>query len=213
MIEGESGLLSLSWADSPGLKAVRGIARARLGFGGRSMSEAHSIRLSRKRYMQLSLLVWVALIGVDFFLHGGIFAATYVEDSPFLLSALDAFRRIPLGYLALLATAGLLVWILDRASVKGWRRGFAVGLGLGTVMAISFTFGLYSISTASPRLLVGWFVIQVIEIAIAGAIIGQGLLVDSLRRLTLVVVIGFILLFIVTVVMQTLGLAPAMMIS
>jgi hypothetical protein len=178
------------------------------------MSEqTYAIRASRKRCVQLSLLVWFALVGVDFFLHGGLFAATYVEDSPFLLSALDAFRRIPLGYLALLATASLLVWIFDRASILGWRRGLVVGLGLGIVMALSFTLGLYSISTARPQLLVAWFVIQVVEITIAGGILGQGLLVDSLRRLTLVVIIGFILLFVVTVVMQSIGLAPAMMTS
>ena len=80
-------------------------------------------------------------------------------------------------------------------------------------MAASFTFGLYSISTARLQLLIVWFVIQVIEMAIAGAIIGQGLLADSLRRLVLMVIVGFILLLLVTVVMQNIGLAPAMMIS
>jgi hypothetical protein len=177
------------------------------------MSEKQARHLPHKKYVQLSLLVWVALIGVDFFLHGGLFASTYVEDSPFLLSAIDAFRRIPFGYLALLVTAGLLVWIFYRASVVGWRRGFAIGLGLGIAMAASFTFGLYSISTARLQLLIVWFVIQVIEMAIAGAIIGQGLLAASLRRLALIVIVGFILLFVITVVMQNIGLAPAMLIS
>jgi hypothetical protein len=126
---------------------------------------------------------------------------------------MDAFRWIPFGYLALLATAGLLVWILDRASVTGWRNGLAAGICLGAVMAFAFISGLYSISTARPQLLAAWFVIQVVEIAIAGAIIGQGLVADTLRRLTLLVVIGFILMFIVTIVMQNIGLAPAMMIQ
>ena len=171
------------------------------------------IHTSRKRYVQLSLLVWVAMIGMDFFFHGGLFASAYVQDSPFLLSAMDAFRRIPFGYLALLATAGLLVWILDRASVMGWRKGLVIGLCLGVVMAFSYTFGLYSISTARPQLLAAWFIIQVLEIAIAGAIIGQGLFVDSFRRLALLVVIGFILLFVLTIVMQSIGMAPAMMIG
>ncbi|MHC4509737.1 MAG: hypothetical protein ACYTAO_12390 [Planctomycetota bacterium] len=170
-------------------------------------------RTPRKKYVQLSLLVWVAMIGVDFFLHGGIFAATYVQVSPFLLSAMEAFRRIPLGYLALLATAGLLVWIIDQASVRGWRKGLVIGLCLGAVMGVSFTLGLYSISTASPQLLAAWFVAQVREIAIAGAIIGQGLVVDSLRRLTLYVIVGFILLSVATVVMQNTGMAPSIVIG
>ena len=46
-----------------------------------------------------------------------------------------------------------------------------------------------------------------IELGIAGAIVGQGLLVHSLRRLTIVVVIGFILLLAGTVVTQSAGLA------
>ncbi len=164
---------------------------------------------SRKKYVQLTLLVWFAMIGVDFFLHGGLFAAVYVQDSPFLLSAEEAFRRIPLGYLALLATAGLLVWILQRASASGWRRGLLMGLSLGAVMGFSLALGLYSISTASPALLSAWFASQVVETAIAGAIIGQALWVRSLRRLVVAVVIGFIVVLAGTIAMQSAGLAPS----
>jgi hypothetical protein len=165
----------------------------------------------RKRYVQLTLLAWVAMIGVDFFLHGGIFAATYAQVSPFLLSAMEAFRRIPVGYLALLITTALLVWIIDRALVGGWRKGLQTGLCLGVAMGISSTLGLYSISTASPQLLAVWFLAQVLEFAVAGAIIGQGLLAYSLRGLTLIVIIAFILLLGATIVMQSTGLVPTIM--
>ncbi len=170
-------------------------------------------RTSRKKYVQLTLLVWFAMVGVDFFLHGGVFAALYTQDSPFLLPAMEAFRRIPLGYLALLITAGLLVWILERAPASGWRNGLSLGLLLGGVMGATLTLGLYSISTASPRLLAAWFVAQVLEIAVAGAIIGQGLRVRSLRRLTLAVVIGILLLFVGTVALQSTGWAPSVTIG
>ncbi len=167
-------------------------------------------RIGRKRYIQLSLLVWFAMIGVDFFIHAGIFAATYRKDSPFLLSDMEAFHRIPLGYLALLVTAGLLVWIIDQASVRGWRKGLLVGLALGAVMGFSSILGLFSISTASPQFLAASFVAQVFEMTAAGAVIGQGLTVHSLRRLTLIVVIGFVLLLVGTIVLQNIGLAPSL---
>jgi hypothetical protein len=163
------------------------------------------IRQSRKRYVQLTLLVWVALIGMDFFLHAGLFSKSYTQESPFLLPAMEAFRRILLG------TLGILVWLFVRANVMGWRDGLRIGLGLGVVMAFSSAAGLYSISTARIQLLASWFVIQVLEITIAGVIIGEGLIVSSMRRLTITVFIGVVLLFILTVAMQNFGLAPAML--
>ena len=77
-------------------------------------------------------------------------------------------------------------------------------------MGFSSILGLFSISTASPQLLAASFVAQVVEMAAAGAIIGQGLLAHSLRRLTLTVVIGFVLLLVVTIVLQNIGLAPSL---
>jgi hypothetical protein len=166
-------------------------------------------RTTRKRHIQLMLLVCAAMIGVDFFLHGGLFAAIYVQESPFLLSSMESFRRIPLGYLALVVSAGFLVWIMNRAAAKGWRRGLIVGACVGAVTGISLTLGLYSISTASPQLLAAWFAGQVLEMGIAGAVIGQGLAVDTLRGLARVVILGILLLFIATIVLQSVGLSPS----
>ena len=152
-------------------------------------------------------------LGIDFFLHGGIFAAIYVQESPFLLSGIEAFRRIPLGYIGLLVTSGLLVWIIDKTTEKGWRKGLVMGLSLGFVMGGSSALGLYSISTARLQFIGVWFIAQVIEFTIAGAIISQGFLNQSLRRITSAVIIGFILLIVVTIVLQNVGLAPSIMMS
>ena len=54
----------------------------------------------------------------------------------------------------------------------------------------------------SVQFLAGWFIGLVLEMSVAGAIIGQGLEEDSLRMLTLVVFVGFILLVVATVVIQ-----------
>lgn len=164
--------------------------------------------VSLKRFLQLTLLVWTAMLGVDFFIHGGLFAAVYFQNSPFLLPDGEAFRRIPFGYLALLATAGFLTWILVRTATRGWRRGLVAGLSLGVVMGLSFTLGLFSISTAGVQLLIAWFLAQVLEMAVGGTIVGHGLQAHSLRGLTLAVIIGFILLFVAAIAIQNAGLAP-----
>jgi hypothetical protein len=54
------------------------------------------------------LLSWLAMLGLDFFLHGGLLAAFWVQNSPFLLPPAQAFLRIPMGYAACLLLAGLL---------------------------------------------------------------------------------------------------------
>lgn len=59
------------------------------------------------------LLAWVAMLGFDFFLHGALLASLYARPSTFLLPPMEAFRRIPIGYLGFLIAAALLVWILS----------------------------------------------------------------------------------------------------
>jgi hypothetical protein len=41
------------------------------------------------------------MLGLDFLLNGALFACIYHESGNFILAPTDAFRRIPLGYLAL----------------------------------------------------------------------------------------------------------------
>ena len=79
-------------------------------------------------------------------------------------------------------------------------------------MGISLTLGLYSISTANPQLLAAWFAGQVLEMGIAGVVIGQGLAMDNLRGLTLAVIFGVIFLFVATIVLQSVGLSPSIVI-
>ena len=76
-------------------------------------------------------------------------------------------------------------------------------------MGVSLTLGLYSISTANPQLLATLFTGQVLEMGIAGVVIGQGLAIDTLRTLIGVVIFGVILLFVATIVLQSTGLSPS----
>jgi hypothetical protein len=165
---------------------------------------------STKRLMLLVLLCWLSMIGFDFLLHGGILASFYVQPSPFLLPLEKAFRLIPLGYLSFLLLALLLVWLMHRLDIRGWRNGLIFGIKLGALIWGAMVLGLMSISTASVGLLVGWFFGQTIELGVAGMFAGSGLSGARLTRL-LVIVIGLIFLsLLITVGLQSTGIAPTL---
>lgn len=165
------------------------------------------------RGVKLVLLAWLAMLGFDFFLHGGLLARLYTTPSPFLLSPMESFRRIPIGYLSFLIAAGFLVWLTSRMGIRGPGEGLKFGAVLGGVMWFSLAIGLYSISTARPLLLAGWAVGQTVEMAYAGAVVGYGAKRASLRKPFVWVLATSFVLVILTIVMQSTGLAPAIVIE
>ncbi len=149
------------------------------------------------------------MLEFDFFPHAGLLARLYLEPSPFLLTPLEAFRRLPFGYLSFLLSAILLVWLMSRLRLIGWRAGFGFGLKLGAFIWGALVLGLFSISTADVSLLAGWFLGQTVELALAGAVAGSGLTAKHIGRLSLKVAAFILFLAIITVVLQTSGVAPA----
>ena len=144
------------------------------------------------------------------FLHGGLLARLYLEPNPFLLPPEEAFRRIPLGYLAFLGLTLSLYWLLRRLGVRGWLAGFQHGAAAGGVVWGAMGIGLYSISTARPALLAGWWVGQTMELGLAGAVLGAAANDVPLKKIWAVVAAAVLVCATATVVLQSLGLAPAM---
>ena len=68
---------------------------------------------------------------------------------------------------------------------------------------------LFSISTASLTLLLGWFVGQPLQMGLAGMVIGSGLAGQRLRTLFVRVAALVLLLVAATIAMQSTGLAHA----
>lgn len=167
------------------------------------------IQLSKRRLAGVVLVAWFAVLGFDFFLHGGLLAGLYSKPSPFLLPAEEAFRLIPLGYLAFLVFEIFLVWLMVRLDVNGWRSGMVLGLQVGAFTWGALVLGLLSIATASVELMAGWFLGQTIEAGIGGMVAGAGFTTERPWRLTVYVVIFVIVSITVTVVLQSIGLAPA----
>ena len=141
--------------------------------------------------------------------HGCVLARLYVEPIPFLLPPERAFALIPVGYPSFLGLTILLVWLMARLGIQGWRRGAVFGLKLGALTWGSLVLGLLSVSTASPALLIGWFLGQTTELGIAGMVAGSGFARVRLSRLSFQVLALVIGAFVLTVLLQALGLAPA----
>ncbi|MFO7662220.1 MAG: hypothetical protein R6X18_06450 [Chloroflexota bacterium] len=153
---------------------------------------------------------WILSLGFDLFLHAGLLARLYTEPSPFLLQAEVAFRRIPLGYASFLVLTVGLYWLFRRLRVRGAASGFAHGLVFGGAAWGAFVLGLYSISTASPQLLFGWWSGQAMELGLAGAVLGGAAGGVSLKRIWLIVTLAVLGGIAATILLQSLGLAPAM---
>ena len=154
-------------------------------------------------------LSWVAMLGVDLFLHAGLLAPLYDWDSPFLLRPEEAFVRIPVGYLGFLVLAIALAWLLPRFNVERGRDGALIAGAFGAVGWGALVLGLWSISTADPGLLAGWWVGQTVELGLGGAVIGSilgGMRVRTVAwRVAALLVVGAVS----AIVLQTIGYATA----
>jgi hypothetical protein len=153
------------------------------------------------------------MIATDFLIHGGILAKLYMKSSPFLLSPEVAFIRIPLGYISFL----LLAWLLYYFFKKEWpinkRDGFTQGLIIGAIVWGSMLLGLYSISTIDPVLALGWMAGQSVEMGIGGYFMVLTYHAEKISKPWKVLGIFFILMFVITIILQVVGIAPAVKIN
>lgn len=166
-----------------------------------------------RRLAHYTLLGWIAMLGIDYLLHGGILAGWYARPDPFLLDAPEAFNRIPLAYVGLLILAAFVAWLYDRLDTWGGGPGYRMGLVLGGVLWGAWLLGLASITTAPVPLLLGWFVGQALELGVAGAVIGSARSRDRLAPLWGRVIGLLVACVIITIILQSTGVAPSLHIS
>ena len=162
------------------------------------------------RLLGIVSAAWILCLGVDLFLHAGLLAKLYVGKNPFLLQPEAAFRRIPLGYLSFLVLTFGLYWLFRRLGIRGAASGLRHGSTVGFIVWGALALGLYSISTAKLPLLLGWWIGQAIELGLAGSILGSAAAGGSLSRIWVLVALAVVGCIAGTIVLQTLGLAPAM---
>ena len=153
---------------------------------------------------------WVLSLGIDLLLHAGLLAWLYARPTPFLLAPEQAFRRIPIGYLAFLGLTVALDALSERLGVRSAKAGLRLGAASGAVAWGALALGLWSVSTISIPLALGWWLGQTAELALAGAVLGAARGGAPRRRLWGRVVLVVVTCVIVTVVLQSAGWAPPM---
>ena len=107
----------------------------------------------------------------------------------------------------------LIYWLLPRFEINDWRAAFVFGLKLGAMMWGAQMLGLYSISTIQVDTALAWFAGQAFEMGVGALVIFQASQAESLKRLTWWVIAFFILAFILTILLQNVGLAPQIIIQ
>jgi hypothetical protein len=154
---------------------------------------------------------WVLSLGFDFLLHAGLLARLYAgEASPSLLGPEAAFRRIPLGYLSFLILTLSLYWLLSRLGIRGTIAGLRYATAAGAVVWGALVIGLYSFTAMPWPVLLAWWLGQALELGAAGAVMGAALGGVPSRRLWVVVIVTVVACVAMTVVLQSVGWAPAM---
>jgi len=158
------------------------------------------------RRLRIALLAWLAMLGLDFLLNGALFARMYQEGGPFFLVPAEAFRRIPIGYLAFLVLAIAAVEIAGRLRVGTFADGLRLGLVTGGVLAAAWSLSLFSIATISVLGALEFAVIWLALLVTAAVVAASGLSRLSLRALTFRVVVFDVVCVVMVVALQSFGL-------
>ena len=172
-------------------------------------AEASIAPLSRKRLIQITALAWFAVIGLDFFLDAGLLARFYRWDLPGFLPPLKMFQFIPFGYAAFLLWTILLVWLMTRLSITGFRAGAIFGLKVGVLLAAAGFFGQLSVFAFPASMLLLWLVANTSIFTIAGAVTGAALAAQRLRPIAHRVLALVLLCLVGGIVLQNIGPNPA----
>jgi len=164
----------------------------------------NTVTLSRR--LRVAGLVWLAMVGLDFLLNGAAFARLYSGDGGFMLAPAEAFRRIPLGYLAFLVLALGIVEATSRLQITRIGDALRLGLASGAVFGGAWALGLYSIATLSAQVALAFSALWLALITLAWGVAALGLMRKSIRGLALQVVAFDVLVAVSVVALQSFGL-------
>jgi hypothetical protein len=94
--------------------------------------------------------------------------------------------------------------------ISGWKQGTLFGLKIGGFLSCAMVLGMASVFPVKAVLLAVWLFVGLAQHSIAALVIGSGLGGAHLGRLAIKVIVLVLVSAIVVIVMQNLGMAPAM---
>jgi hypothetical protein len=148
------------------------------------------------------------MLGVDFLLNGALFARMYQGDGAFMLTPAEAFRRIPLGYLAFLILAVGVVELAYRLRITRLADGIRLGFGVGIGLAATWSLGLYSIASLSAQAALEFAGIWLALVVVASGVAATGLGHPSLRALAVRAGAFDVVCIVIVIALQSLGVVP-----
>ncbi len=160
------------------------------------------------RPLRVALVAWLAMLGLDFLLNGALFARMYQGGGAFMLAPGEAFRRIPLGYLAFLIIAISIVEVAYRLRVTGIAGGIRLGLVIGGVFGATWALSLYSIATLGAPVALAFAGIWLALVVLGSAVAAVGLAQKSLRGLALRVAAFDVVCAATVIALQSFGVVP-----
>jgi hypothetical protein len=158
--------------------------------------------------LRVALLVWLAMLGLDFVLNGALFARMYRDGGPFFLAPIEAFHRIPLGYAAFLILGIGIVEIAYRLRSAGPADGIRLGVALGAALAAIWSLSLFSIASVHAEVALAFAFIWLALLLMGSVVAAVGLAQASLRRLAVKVVVFDLLCVVTVVALQSFGVVP-----
>jgi hypothetical protein len=158
--------------------------------------------------IRVALVTWLAMLGLDFLLNGALFAQIYQGEGGFMLAPVEAFKRIPLGYVGFLILAIGLVELFDRLRVRRLTDGVRLGVLIGVAFAASWGLGLYSIATVSAVAALALAGVWLALIVLGSGVAAAGLGHSSLRGLALRVGAFDAACVVIVIALQSFGVVP-----
>ena len=154
------------------------------------------------------MVAWLAMLGLDFLLNGALFARMYQGGGAFFLDPGEAFRRIPVGYVAFLILAIAIVEIANRLHVSSFAKGIRLGLAMGGVLAAVWSLSLVSIARLDTLVALAFAVIWLALVVLGSAVAASGLARPSLRRLAFGVAAFDVVCVVTVIALQSFGVVP-----